>query len=210
MGVTDTPHFLVFGVLLGVAAGVSPGPLLALVISETLMHSRKEGILVSMAPVLTDLPIIAATVYILSKISNYDFVLGLISFAGAVFIMYLAYENIMIKEVDMNISNVKPRSLVKGMITNFLSPHPYLFWLTIGAPTMMKACQVSIPAAVLFVVGFYISLIGSKVLVALLVSRSKHFLQSRTYVHIIKITGVSLLIFAGLFLKDALINLGLL
>jgi len=200
----ESIQYLVSGILFGFAAGISPGPLLALVITETLTHSRKEGILISTAPVVTDIPIIAATVYILSRISGSEIVLGFISLTGAVFIGYLAYESIMIREVSLNIHHVKPQSLRKGVITNFLSPHPYLFWMTIGAPTVLKAFQVNIASAVSFIAGFYVLLVGSKVLIALLVDRSKNFLKSRTYIYIIRATGVILLCFAILFFKDGL------
>jgi threonine/homoserine/homoserine lactone efflux protein len=209
MGMPESTHYFVSGILLGFAAGVSPGPLLALVISETLIHSRKEGFLVSIAPVLTDLPVIAATVYILSKISNSDFFFGIVSLAGAAFIGYLAYKNIMIQNMNLCIHPVKPQSLRKGVIANFLSPHPYLFWMTIGAPTVLKAYQVDISSAVSFIAGFYLLLIGSKILVALIVHKSKNFLQSRTYIYIIRTTGVILLLFGVLFLRDGLIILGL-
>ena len=202
-------QYLVSGIFLGVAAGVSPGPLLALVITETLMHSRKEGILVAIAPVVTDVPIIAVTMYILSKLSNSDTILAILSLAGAVFIGYIAYESIMTQDVNLGIHQVKPQSIRKGVITNFLSPHPYLFWMTIGAPTVLKAFQANIASAVSFIAGFYVLLVGSKVLIALLVDRSKNFLKSRTYIYIIRATGIILLCFAVLFLKDGLRMLGL-
>ena len=49
-----------FGVVFGLAAGLMPGPLLALVIQQTLRHGPGEGIKVAAAPLLTDLPIVAA------------------------------------------------------------------------------------------------------------------------------------------------------
>lgn len=49
--------FLISGIIFGLSAGISPGPLLALVISETLKFGRKEGIKVAIAPLITDIPI---------------------------------------------------------------------------------------------------------------------------------------------------------
>jgi threonine/homoserine/homoserine lactone efflux protein len=155
------------------------------------------------------LPVITATVYILSRISNSDFFLGAVSFAGAVFIGYLAYKNIMIQDMQAKIDYVNPQSLRKGVITNFLSPHPYLFWMTIGAPTVTKAFQVSPVSAISFLAGFYLLLIGSKILIALIVSKSKNFLRSTTYIYIIRATGIVLLVFVVLFLRDGLILLGI-
>ena len=60
--------FLFSGVVFGLSAGLSPGPLLTLVISETLKHNAKEGIKVSIAPILTDLPIVMITILVLSRL----------------------------------------------------------------------------------------------------------------------------------------------
>jgi len=208
MNVSESWQFFVSGALLGFTAGVSPGPLLALVISETLMHGRKEGILVSTAPVFTDLPIIFMTVFLLLKIFVSDIFLGLISLAGAGFIGYLACKNIMIGGMHMHIRHAKPQSLRKGVIANFLNPHPYLFWMTIGGPIILKAFRADIFPAALFLTGFYLLLVGSKIIIALIVNRSKSFLQSNMYAYIIKATGIILLFFAGMFLKEGLILLG--
>ena len=81
--------FLIIGTILRLSAGFAPGPLLALVISETLQHGKKAGVKVALAPVLTDLPIIAITLLILAKLSEFSLILGLISLTGACFILYL-------------------------------------------------------------------------------------------------------------------------
>ncbi|MBT4876955.1 MAG: LysE family translocator, partial [Desulfobacula sp.] len=43
-------HYLTIGMVLGLSAGLAPGPLLTLVISETLLHDIRAGIKVAMAP----------------------------------------------------------------------------------------------------------------------------------------------------------------
>ena len=50
--------FLTTGAILGLSAGFAPGPLLTLVVSETLRYNVKEGIKVALAPIVTDLPIV--------------------------------------------------------------------------------------------------------------------------------------------------------
>ena len=44
--------FLTIGAALGLSAGLAPGPLLTLVISETLQHGVKSGVKVALAPVI--------------------------------------------------------------------------------------------------------------------------------------------------------------
>lgn len=187
---------------MGFASGITPGPLLTLVISETLIKNKKECIKVASSPLFTDLPIILITTLILLKISNFNLILGLISISGSIFLCYLAYGNLFFKFKTGNIE--KSKSFEKGMIVNLLNPHPYLFWFTVGAPTLLKARDVSVYAVILFITGFYIFLVGSKILIVLIVERYRNFLNSRIYEYLIKLTGILLLFFAFVFLKDGL------
>ena len=196
--------FLISGIIFGLTLGMSPGPLLTLVISETLKHDKKEGIKIAVAPILTDLPIVLITLLILSKLTNFDPILGSISILGAIFIGYLAYENISIKKIELDVSEAKPQSIKKGVIANFLNPHPYVFWFIIGAPTVLRAWDVSLFSAILFILGFYIFLVGSKISIAVIVEKSRSFLKSNIYVYTIRLLGIVLLIFSLMFLIDGL------
>ncbi len=196
--------FLFSGVVFGLSAGLSPGPLLTLVISETLKHDIKEGIKVSIAPVLTDLPIVMFTILVLSRLSNMLPLLGVVSLLGSAFLIYLGYEGISFKGVDIDLEEAKPQSIRKGVIANFLNPAPYLFWFTIGAPLVLKALHLGIFPASAFILGFYVFLVGSKVLVAVVVGKSRFFLKSRNYIYTIRLLGIILLVFAVLFIIDGL------
>ena len=205
---TKSISFLISGIIFGLVAGISPGPLLALVISETLKHGKKEGILIAVAPLVTDLPIVFVSVLILAKLSHSHFILGVISIAGALFIGYLAYESITIKSSALNIKTINPKSLRKGIITNFLSPHPYLFWIAVGAPMALKAYRTNLLSAIFFIGGFYFLLVGSKITTALLIDKSRDILKSRVYLYTIKALGFILLGIAVLFAMDGLKLMG--
>ena len=56
-------EFLFIGLLLGLSSGISPGPLLTLVIAETLRYGLGAGIRVAITPFITDLPIILLTLW---------------------------------------------------------------------------------------------------------------------------------------------------
>ncbi|MEA2106784.1 MAG: LysE family transporter, partial [Bacteroidota bacterium] len=117
-------EYFMAGIALGFVAGISPGPLLVLVITETLKHNRKEGIKMAFVPLVSDLPIVLISVFIIYKISNSDFVLGMISWLGALFLVYLAYENIRIKSFNIKEADGKMNGFKKGVLVNFFSPHP--------------------------------------------------------------------------------------
>ena len=119
-------NFLTIGTILGLSAGFAPGPLLTLVISETLQHDIKSGVKVAIAPIITDLPIIIITLFILAKLSNFHNILGIISLTGGFVILFMGYESIRTKGVELNLQETKSRSLMKGILVNALSPHPYI------------------------------------------------------------------------------------
>jgi threonine/homoserine/homoserine lactone efflux protein len=202
--------YLIAGITLGFVAGISPGPLLVLVITETIKHNRKEGIKIALVPLISDLPIVLFSVIVVYQISNSDMILGIISFLGAGFLLLLALENIRVKSIEVNLHNERYKTFRKGIIANFLSPHPYLFWMLVGAPISIKAYNQSLIAAVLFIAGFYVFIVGTKIVVAILSEKSKNILSSKSYVVIVKALGFILLLFSIILIKDGFKFFGIL
>ena len=197
-------NFLTMGTILGLSAGFAPGPLLTLVISETLQHNIKSGVKVALAPILTDLPIIILTLFILAKLSNFHNILGIISLVGGFVVLFMGYESIRTKGVELNLKETKPKSLTKGILVNALSLHPYLFWLSVGAPTITKAMSQSIIAALAFICSFYTFLVGSKIVLAILVGKSKSFLVGNVYIYTMRILGLALCVLAFVLFREGL------
>jgi len=196
--------FLASGCVFGLAAGFTPGPTTTLLIAQTLRFGMWDGIKVALAPFLTDAPIIAASLILLSELARIEPVLGGITLLGAAFLMYLAVESFKVRGIETGNETAAPHSLRRGFMVNLLNPHPYLFWFVVGAPTLLKAANQGVLSAVLFLAGLYVCLVGTKILVAVLVARSRSFLSSRAYVNVNRILGVALGVFALLFLWDGL------
>jgi threonine/homoserine/homoserine lactone efflux protein len=142
------------------------------------------------------------------QLARFKPVLGIISLLGAAFLLYLAFESFQVRGVEIDETQVAPRSISKGFMANLLNPHPYLFWFVIEAPKLLEATDVGLSSAVLFIVGLYVCLIGAKVFVASLVGRSRSFLRSRGYVYVNRLLGLALAAFAVFFLRDAMRFLG--
>ncbi|WP_234970378.1 LysE family translocator [Methanohalophilus halophilus] len=205
----EIAEFLVTGILLGFAAGISPGPLMAITISESLQHGSKEGFKVAISPLITDFLIVSAVIYILMHFQQQNSVIALISLAGALYLMHLGIASLKTKNISINVSNLKKESLKKGVLANFLNPHPYLFWIAIGGPILFRAAEVDRLAQIMFVIGFYALLVGSKMVIALFVGKSRDFLKSKYYLHLFRSLGVLYLIFALFFIQQGLELLGL-
>jgi threonine/homoserine/homoserine lactone efflux protein len=60
-------------------------------------------------------------------------------------------------------------------------------------------------AVVEFLVGFYVCLVGSKVIMAIVAARSKRLLAGKAYRYVMRILGVALIILAFVLLKEGLV-----
>lgn len=192
------------GIILGLSAGLSPGPLLTLVIAETLQHDIRSGVRVALSPVFTDLPIIVLTFTILTQISGFNSILGIISMIGGGMILYMGYESMHPRMPDHEVPEQQSRSLAKGILVNALSPHPYLFWIGVGGPILSKALNLGFAAPFAFIVSFYIFLLGSKIMLAVLVGRSRSFLSGTVYIYVMRGLGIILWVLAFMLFRDGL------
>ena len=90
------------------------------------------------------------------------------------------------------------------ILANALSPHPYLFWFSVGAPTMTKAMTQGISVALAFIINFYVFLVESKIVLARIVGKSKSFLSGNAYIYIMRFLGLILCVLAIVLFRDGL------
>lgn len=197
-------YYLFSGITLGLSAGLSPGPLMALVLSETLTHGKKAGIYVALAPFLTDLPIILLSLLMIDFLSAYHKAFGLLSLAGAIYLLWLAWGNFHLRHFKVNVAG-SGQSLKKGILVNFLNPAPYLFWISVGSPLMIKGWHLNGFFPLMFLSGFYVFLVGSKVLIAVLVGVYRTRINDQLYRLINIVLGVMLILISFKFIYDGYI-----
>ena len=196
--------YLSSGFFLGLTAGVAPGPLLALVVSQTLTYGAKEGLKTALAPLITDPPIILMCMFLGTRLTSHPLPLGLLSMAGAVYLGYLAWENVNIASTGTILPSICAKSIQKGVLTNFLNPHPYLFWVMVGTPLMVKALTAGYGSAALWMITFYTMLVGSKMVLSFIVGRWRGWLQGKVYLWLNRLLALAMVLFAAMLVKDGL------
>lgn len=202
-------YFLTSGILFGLSNGLSPGPLFLLVVSQTMAFGKKEGIKIAITPLITDLPIIVAALYFMKSLAALDIAMGIISIFGGFFIALLGYLGLKAKKFE-HVSSNAPASIVKGITANILNPSPYIFWLTVGAPTVWEGFEKGIEFSAVFVASMYLCMIGSKITIALLIDRTRGMFNQKILVRINQGIGLLLMILSVKFFYDGwqyLINL---
>ena len=196
--------YVLSGIILGTYAGITPGPLLTVVITQTIRCGLLEGIKVAVAPLITDIPLICIILFLLEKISDTNHLLAIVSFVGAGLIFTMAIKNILFKPYELKITNENTFSYTKGILVNALNPYPYIFWFTVGVPIIIKASNESLVMPFLFILPFFIFMIGFKIVIAIVVDRSRDFFSSLFYMWVIRASGICLLFFSYFLFRDSL------
>lgn len=178
--------FVASGVVFGLGAGFAPGPLLALVLAESVRHGTAGGLQVAVSPLVTDPLIILLSLLLFTTIAEPGPIVGVVSLAGGGVLLFLAAATLapLPEPAAGPRSGSGPRrfgSFARGVAANLVNPHPYVFWLAVGAPTLVQARAAGGLAAVGFLAGMYSCLVGAKALTAVAAGRGRVRLDSRYY-----------------------------
>jgi len=201
--------WIVSGITLGFTAGLIPGPMHAVILTQSLRHGWREGVLAAIAPLVTDPPVILLAVLLLQRVTGFDSVMGVISLAGAVFLIRLGIAGIRTGSEKLDTLSGSAHSLRKGILVNILNPNPYLFWMLVGAPIIVRAGAAHPVNAAGFLLCFYICMESTHMAIAVLAHKARAWFSGNTHTWVMRALGIVLLVFAALFLRDGLRHLHL-
>jgi threonine/homoserine/homoserine lactone efflux protein len=196
-------QFVLTGLALGLGAGLAPGPLMALVVTTVLASGFRAGARVAFSPLLTDVVVITVSVLVVGALP--DRATAALGVAGGLYVVWLGIEALRERPVAVedpvpgSDRRTGPDPLRRGALLNLLSPHPWVFWLSVGGPLLVAAWSSSALAAVGFLLAFYLLLIGSKVALAAAVAGGRRYLSERG-LRIAHIVAGALLLLTGVVL----------
>ncbi len=153
-------NYIAMGATLAIAAAVQPGPLQTYIISQSLSRGWRRTLPAAFAPLLSDAPIIALVLLILSAIPQ-GFV-RFLHFAGALFIFYLAYTTYITWRNYENRTQEhqeKEQTLLKAVTVNLLNPAPYLAWSFVMGPIFLRGYRETPANGIALLVGFYTTIV---------------------------------------------------
>ncbi len=196
---------LLTGLGIGLAAGVSPGPLLVLVVTSSLRGGLRSGAAVAMAPLLSDVVVVAVVLAALDRMPVGA--LGWLGVVGGVVVAAVGLQTIReARTATLSAPARTPgpssRALARGVVVNLVSPHPWISWVTVLGPLTLTAWRSAPVGGAALVAGFYATLVGSKLVLAALVSRGRHRLSDATYRRSVTVAGVVLLVLAGVMVAE--------
>jgi threonine/homoserine/homoserine lactone efflux protein len=145
------------GAGLGFSASVTPGPFLAFLMAQTLKNGWKRTLPASLAPLLSDGPIVILVLLVLTQTPAW--LLSVLQVAGGLFILYLAKGALFARPAPETpnpelMAEAAHHNFVKAALMYTLSPGPYIFWSLIAGPFVLEAWRQSPGLGLSFVLGF--------------------------------------------------------
>ena len=191
--------YLFQGILFGFAAAAQPGPLQTYIISQSLAKGWKKSLPAAFAPLVSDGPIIALCLLVLSQVP--EWFQKFLYIAGGLFVLYLAYGAYKSwKNFTSSTQNAEAgiqQSVLKTALVNVLSPGPYIFWSLITGPILIAGWRETPIFGITFLLGFYSTFILLLMLI-IVVFGAMHNLGEKVQRALLGISALALFCF-GLY-----------
>lgn len=169
--------YIVQGIGYGFAAAAQPGPFQTYLISQTLTRGWRRTLPASLAPLISDGPIIALCLFVLSQIPAWF--QRFLYIAGGLFVLYLAHgayrswKNYAVSAPLIE-SNTQ-QSILKAAAINILNPNPYIYWSLVTGPILLRGWREVPMYGIGFISGFYITLISVMAGIVLVFGAAREF-----------------------------------
>jgi threonine/homoserine/homoserine lactone efflux protein len=167
--------YLILGVTYAFAAAVQPGQLQAYLISQTLANGWRRTMPAALAPILSDMPIVALVLLVLTRLPR--LFLPLLQSTGGVFLLYLAWGAFRATRAHAEATAApgRPpyRTLSDAVLVNLLNPNPYLGWSLVLGPLLVRAWRQSPATGLAFVAAFYATMVAATASIVLLVALAR-------------------------------------
>ena len=192
------------GATLGIVEGIKPGPLLTMVIRETLSGGLRAGLWTAAAPIFTDGPLVIFSLFAAAWIATNPSALLVITLAGAIFLAQMGYECFGLEPPNMDEDAPPPTgSFLRGVITNLLKPNVYVFWFLIGGPLMASAADEEILAPIAYAITFLVTIMLTKAAIAYAIHRASGNISAIVYRRLLAICGLVMIGFALYYAMEA-------
>lgn len=182
---------------------ISPGPDFAITVKNSLVYSRRSGLLTALGIALASLVHISYTLLGLGVlIANIPILMQILQYIGGIYLLYIGYKNLLAKSAADEFSkydaanDLRPiQAFSTGFITNLFNPKAMLFFISLFSVLMPKSITESDKLLLAVILFFEILIWFSFVAFSLSGKNTRAKFQSMSH-WIERITGVILIALA--------------
>ena len=197
-------------VVLGTFAGLAPGPYTTMVAGTALERGFKAGFLLALTPLVTDVVPMLFSALVLDRLGGLELTLLGITGGAIVFVVGIRFLREHSKRAHPLLANGEPapsdhserrQSALAGhaIASTLLNPSPWLFWLIIASPLLLRAWNRSPGEGLVFVGLIFLTNISTATSLAWIASHSRKLLNPDWQRRSLKFVGITLIL-AGSFL----------
>lgn len=198
-------YFSIFILSFAIAllGAVSPGPLLAAVISGSLKNGFRTGPILISGHALVEILMVTVLVLGLGRFINTPDVMRTISLTGAVILICFGAGMLRsVPGINMDAAghDGRPaRMFLQGITLSIANPYWAVWWLTIGLGLLMSANRRGIPGLAFFLAGHILADMAWYSILSFSLSRGKKFISPRTYRRVLKVCALIIILFGMYF-----------
>lgn len=186
---------LALGAGFGVNGSVSPGPMMTLLVSETLTNGIKSSWRVAIASLISD-PI-AIFVAILTLNAVPDWTIGLIAFLGAAMLFRIAWGQLKTKATDFETQDRPRISLFDIWATNATNPNLWIYAFTVNGLLITQFWKKGgLALTGTYVLAFYGTMIACNLTIAAILGSTRKLFSPKALVVVNRVLGVALILLA--------------
>ncbi len=165
---------ILIGISYALSAGLQPGPLQAFFLAKVAERGWRRTLPAAFAPLISDGPIAVVSILLLNILP--ETFRNLLQLAGGVLLLYFAWNAYRHWRDDQVIefedSESTPKTIFQAALINLLNPNPYLGWSLVMGPAVLAAWDKSPGTAATLLLAFYITMIGTSMVMIFLMGRA--------------------------------------
>lgn len=206
----DLPVLAIFGssFLVGLSGAVSPGPLLAFNIQETMRRGFMAGPYVATGHAMLELLVVAALALGLSQVIDSDPVIATVGVLGGLFLLWMGWR--MLRDPARGAPWLAdPRHdtgrqsvtgpIVGGILVSLSNPFWTVWWITVGATFITRSLELGLLGIGAFYLGHILSDYSWYSLVSIVLASGRRLMTDRIYRGIMLTSGAFLALMGGYF-----------
>lgn len=199
----DLPVLAIFGssFLVGLSGAVSPGPLLAFNIQETMRRGFMAGPYVATGHAILELLVVAALALGLTQLLDSDPVIGAIGVLGGIFLLWMGWRmlrdpargapDLFGPQYDTSQQSVAG-PIVGGILVSLSNPFWTVWWITVGAAFITRSLEQGLWGIGAFYLGHILSDYSWYSLVSIVLASGRRLMTERIYRGIMLTSGAFL------------------
>ena len=211
---TGVIEVLWLGILLGVGAALSVGPIFVVIVQQAATSGFAASFRVILGSATADLVLLLPALAFAWIIRSLDRAALWVGAVGAVFLLYLAWQAardaVALWHHDRRLDADDRWAFWKGVAGNLANPLTWTFWLATGTPALLAAQRAGGAAGMaLFCATWFLVASGLEAVIAFTVARSGRVVGARGQAWLTAASAVAFLCFAAtLVARDVLPSLG--